>query len=576
MSRSPVCREVVDSIVRDDLDQAVRARIERHIARCESCAAEVRGRAGVRAAVLGLDDRLDDLTRSRVEARLEHTIDERAAVRAGRRSWGSRPALLSAAGLVVVAGVALLFTWQLTSRRNDRSVRAPELAGAAPQPQVPAPPLTTDPPLAPAPRHLPAAPLARSTRPAPAPTRAGRVLTPYAVIPANARGAGRLGEARDRVSVPANTTIRARLVDRAELTLVGPVELAVTSASPELVALELTRGSLVGDYDPAAGGKLRLRTRDATVEVVGTLFAIEASSAGTRVSVAHGKVRVESRGEIVTLTDGQSWSARGRRVQPLLRRASLLFQGASRRSPPESVEPTGGQPPVRQRAALLAQSRPAEPGVSVQRARPQEQPGPDAADRDKPVAPPISPAPPPAAPASPPPPPQLAPPAPPPPVTAASLYRQAELALRQGDDARGLQLLSQLVSHFGADPTADAARFELALILEKAGEVDKAIALTNEIGRSGRNGPFVEPARFLRCRLDRRRPADATTCLTRFVSEHPRSPRHAEALQMLIELHVGAGHCELAAKLAKTYVSSHPDGAFSHHVSKVVAGCAAN
>jgi outer membrane protein assembly factor BamD (BamD/ComL family) len=119
------------------------------------------------------------------------------------------------------------------------------------------------------------------------------------------------------------------------------------------------------------------------------------------------------------------------------------------------------------------------------------------------------------------------------------LYRQAEIALRRGDDARGQQLLSELVSRFAADPAADAARFELALIFERAGKLEKAIALTGEIVRGGGNGPFAEPS-----------------------------------LQMLIKLHVAAGHCEPAANLAKTYLAKHPEGPFAAHIWKVIADCA--
>jgi ferric-dicitrate binding protein FerR (iron transport regulator) len=439
------CRELVDAVVRDDMDEAGRARIARHVQRCESCAAQARARAAVSAAVLANDDHLDDLTRTRVLARLGQTIDEVAARRADRKA-GARVRWAGASGLAVVVAAATLLAWH----RVERPVVRPP----------PAPPVVVQTPVSP-----PALPQDE-----------GPMLTPYAVEGAETPREAQLGKARDHLALPARATMRAHLAARADLTLVGPLELAVTSASRELVVLELLRGTLVGDYDGTQGGRLRVRSGDVTVEIVGTRFAIATGAAGTEVSVAHGTVRVEHRGEVRMLTNGQSWRAGGKTLEPVPRQISLLF--AQRDHQP----------------ARPAQSQAAAP---LPRPAPPVEPAPVALRSPTPAGP----RPRPALPAAPAPKPSAAPPIAP--VTAASLYRLAESALQRGDDTRGQQLLSELVTRFPADPAADAARFEMALIFEKTGQTEQAFALTEEIVRGRSKGPFVGPARLLRCRLAR-------------------------------------------------------------------------
>jgi TolA-binding protein len=544
MKGKSTCRELVDAITRDDRDDGAKAeRIERHTPHCEACAARAHTRATVRDAVLAENDRLDDLTRTRVWARLTDTID---AVAARRASKGGRWVRLAWPLGLAAAAVALLVV--LHQSQWSRTTPVKEVA------------------------TLPA----------------DRVLTPYLVKTADEAERTELGKALDRLELPARTTVRAHLAQLAELMLVGPLDLKVASAKQGLVEVELARGTLVGDYDGARGGKLRVRSGEVTVEIVGTLFAVEANAGTTRVSVAHGKVRVERPGEVVVLVGGQSWSTSSKNVEPLARPASLLFEQAARgrvdqanaadpRGPAlaEVQARLGAEAPLREATA----SRVRRPlAANLDRRAPEEQPDlassapePQASSWTTPPAAPAVPSVPPAAPRA-----ELAPaPISPPaaPVTASSLYRQAEAALQRGEVARGQQLLSDLVLRFPDDPTADAARFELALNYQKAGKRDQALALADELVRGGREGPFVEPARFLRCRLDVERAEKASACLQRFAEDYPRSPHHAQALQMLIEIEVTAGHCAQAADLAKRYLALHPHGAFAAQAEKVRSDC---
>lgn len=554
MTGKTICRELADAVAGTELDEGAQARRARHLEHCTTCAARAHLRAAVREAVLAEDDQLDDLTRSRVLGRLGETIDP---VATARSRWGTRAPRRLAWSLGLVAAVAVVVGLGLSLAQRIATSPASAVVAARP----------------------------------------GRVLTPYAVQAADEPARPELGKALDRLQLPARATVRAHLGELAELTLVGPLDLSVTHASPQVVELRLGRGTLVGDYDGIHGGKLRVRSGAVTVEVVGTLFAVEASQEDTRVSVVHGTVRIECQGQVVMLTNGQSWSASRNQVEPFAPSVSLLFERVGRGlvdEPASGVQAQAPPGPAPAAAGAAGASLPeptsprARPAMATHLARhasegrtgpavvPAVSEGPlvlpSAAGHTATGTPLAWPAPSPAA--APMPGSSAAPsPAPAAPVTAASLYRQAEAALQHGDDARGRQLLSELVLRFPTDASADAARFELALILRKAGQRQQALALADHLARSGRDGPFLEPARFLRCRLDADKGA-ATECLQQFVDEYPRSSHHAQALQMLIELHLGARHCARATELARTYLAAHPHGDFAAQAEKVGADCA--
>jgi outer membrane protein assembly factor BamD (BamD/ComL family) len=158
--------------------------------------------------------------------------------------------------------------------------------------------------------------------------------------------------------------------------------------------------------------------------------------------------------------------------------------------------------------------------------------------------------------------------------TASSLYRRAETALRRGDDIAAKQLLDQLVRAFPSEPLTDSARYELALMAEKAGNAAEVRAQTREILRSGVQGPFVDPARFLRCRItlaeDRKA---ATLCLTRFVSDFPQSPHDEVALRALIDLAREGGRCADVKQFAETYLQRHPHGRFAADAERARSHC---
>jgi hypothetical protein len=533
------CRDVQGAFARDDAGPALRALIGDHLRECPDCRAHDRRRAQLRDHILAADDVLDDVTRARVLARV---LGARRRERAGDLASASAGRLNGrvwiGAALAGLAAVVLVLTGVPRAKRSE-------------------PVAARQPPLA--------------------------ALEPYAVSAVGASSGG-----VDRLELPAGASMRARLRPSAELLLLGPVAVVVRDATDKLVTLDLRLGTLIGDFDGTSGRTLRIATGDATVEIVGTRFLVEAGPERTHVSVAHGRVRVESRGRVRFVDARQEWTTDGDEVQPLgARGAALLARADQGELAPVATEEPAAPP------AGPVEPRPEGP----KRHQPQREPGrplalgtegavappipaspaPVAAPEAQPAASPASPAPAEAPPAAPPEPPAAESPVTPATKeeeTASSLYRRAESALGQGDAAAGKQLLAELVRAFPDDPRTDSARYELALMAEKAGNASEALAQTGEILRPGARGSLVEPAKFLRCRIhlgqDR---AAAAACLTQFVDAYPQSPHDEVALRALIDLARDGHRCADAKRFAETYLQRHPRGRFAGEAERARSLC---
>ena len=125
-------------------------------------------------------------------------------------------------------------------------------------------------------------------------------------------------EARhSRVEIPSGGLLRATVGEQARISLLGPAELTVLSADGEAIMLSLDRGVLLCDYQHRAGSTLRVRSPGAETVVVGTLFSIEATQAGTAVSVARGAVDVVSHGRTIRVGEGRQLLPAGESPQVL-------------------------------------------------------------------------------------------------------------------------------------------------------------------------------------------------------------------------------------------------------------------
>jgi len=586
------CRRMEEVLVqRDDRPDATpTASMQHHLQSCPTCRGRQQTWALVQQRALAANDVLDDLTRARVFGRVQASLAARPA-REGGPGRRTRPMRTRFAWSLAFAAVVMLaFVLGTRLRTPDPGVAVTPVA------------------LEPYALHGP--------------------TEPRWVVP---------GKGLDHLELPPHASMRARLGPAADLTLLGPLELTVRDREKQRVELELGRGTLLADFDGSGGRSLRISTPDATVDIVGTRFMVDTSATRTRVAVAHGLVRVESKGRSRMVGAGLSWSTDQDALAPLDGGTVRMFARAAlgqweeelaSESPPkdrkaetsEEDDKEGAKTGAKTGQGTIETGEGASRGTATERTvrrrrvhvrRPrtplavefgganQTEPRASQTDSsvvgsrlalvDAPQVPTRSPPPVPtapleeAAPAVVAPSPSAAPPAATVPVptrpsasraTVSSLYKEAEQALKRGDAAGGKERLEALVRAFPRDTMADSARFELALQARQGGDQREALARLREILGHGTSGPFVEPARFLRCRvyLDEDRAA-AETCLVRFVRDYPQSPHDEVAVRALVELSQAKGQCSKASQFAEMYLQRHPQGRFAEAAARVRSHC---
>lgn len=529
---SKVCKETSDTLSLGTEDQARAKRAAFHLQRCDDCQQDEAIVAAMRATVLAADDQLDDLTRARVGDKLAASM-EQAAAKAGASApplWRRRGAQLMAvaAGVALVAGLLL---WR-ASRRSVEAPRQPLIA-----------------------EHQPA----------------NRVLLPRAIM----QGSGPwhdpklvFGQKVERLKVPAGVALRASLTQRAELTLYGPLELAVTLAAGDRIELQLASGILIGEYKGSEGSSLVIRSPGAVTEIVGTLFAVEVHEGQSRVSVSRGEVQVQSGGMTTAVGARQSWSTARSSLGSTPPSVVALFAKHERQpelaqvrafEPKEkrSLQTQGEAPaPKRSRPAVARKVR---TGKAAAVAAAPDSPEPAAPTAvAKPTASPDQPA----------------PPAPPAPAfeAASTLYRAAEAALKRRDHTEAGQLLSALIKGHPGHALADSARYELALLLLKRGERAQADTLLSQIKSTAR---FAGPAHYLRCRVKREqgKRAAAIACYSAFRSAYPASPYAYQALVTLMRLAAAHKDCKRVKKLTGEYLSDYDVGKHVEEARRLRAEC---
>jgi ferric-dicitrate binding protein FerR (iron transport regulator) len=542
------CAGARDAELLGTADAATVARVSRHVARCPACQAERARLEALKADVRVEPAPLDDLTRARILDRLIPALDDLAAGRARvERQQPRRRAIrwLPLAGATVAAGVLAVALGPTlrpplaplpgTADRADRVVAAEGPVGR------------TAPPLAPAPAAAPEAP------------------DPLALIRPEDDRAG--DPAVRRLVIAEGVRRKAWLGERTHLLLVGPAELEVASATPELLEVRLARGTLVGHYRHGSRGRLRVLSPSTRTDVVGTTFYVEAGAGGSRVAVARGRVLVRGEGERERLVSaGQVWSSTAAIPAGQAPGISARLPGAIARLFAEQAEgearslrsPT--EPAPRPHRSVTATGRSPTPAAQPEAPPPPLDPGPAPPGAPDPTAVPAGQdATAAAAPAEavPPPPPAVSTAE----VAAADLYRQAEQAMSRGDRAEARRRLLELASLPQAGALGPVAAYELAQLALGAGDLDEARARLDWVRVTGAPA-LAEPAAFLGCEVELRAGAreDARRCYTRFRARHPGSVQDAEALGALLRLSPVSGDCADGRALLDEYLTRHPDG----------------
>lgn len=442
--------------------------------------------------------------------------------------------------------------------------------------------------------------------------RGPALFNPYLVAPAGPALAGNqdvpasLTSPSARLDVPRGWLVRARVGRRATITALGPTRLSIEG--PETApTLTIATGRLIGEFEGGGDARLFIATPDAVTTVVGTLFAIAAGDGETRISIAHGRVRVATAHDTWEVGDGQSRSTGEPSAATLAPDAEVAANMAEhhRIAPPAGptlpvkVSGAGGQVFIDGRPTAVApvwlqvQARsevrlatagyedvtwraPVVPEASPRGDRMQDAGNTPGGSPPLTVLQPIS-----RVAAQP-----LVPrtsthrgsasrrafadgsagPNPSrsaenPPSTdrteADDLYRRADRSLAAGDRAGARKALRALVAQFGRTLLADDARYELARMAH--GDGDEAAALDQLAAI--RATALDEPVHFLRCRalVAQKAAHDAEECLVSFRHRFPGSPHDPEALGALAALHFDRGGCAALAASREELTRRYPD-----------------
>jgi TolA-binding protein len=410
---------------------------------------------------------------------------------------------------------------------------------------------------------------------------AAMVLVPGRAIPVGAppavAPAAPVAEVRE-LAVPAGAQVSATLGDHGRVTLIGPARLRVVSAHGDQLEVRLDDGVMLAELEPST--RLRVRTPNATSDVVASLFRIEASAEIIKVAVVRGEVVVHADdGRTQHVGTGQRWTSDAVEVERIdddtvraLEAHEHAGDLAAAPTPdlpaavPAAAPATPDHASVPVARALPAAPTPTHPSVAVA-------PSPDsppAVSLDQRLesgsGPTITPEPEPATPAP-------APPAPDP--AAEDIYRRAEAAIRAGELGDADALLAALITSYPADRLVDEALFERGRLAYRRGAWAQARHHLDALLDRGPS-PLREPAHWLTCRIAiATGDLEADTCVAAFRRAHPTSPHDAEALALLIGFTEVRHGCDAADVLIDEYLRRYPSGPYARDALERRARCQA-
>jgi TolA-binding protein len=449
------------------------------------------------ASLRRLDARLPDTNRERGAQTLVERLKSNGPmpdVRAPARGRAITPVAWALGG--ALAAAAILLGWI--------ELRAPSpTAGRAPSP----------------PRATPAPPAAATPAPeVPAPRAILRVV-PRTLTPAPSA----------RLTAQAGEDVTAWLAECGRLVLRGSGVVAVEEDTRAGIILGLGRGTLAVSFDHRCHRGLRVRTKDALVEVTGTVFAVRADDGPTHVSVSSGSVVVETETRAVTVPRGKSWKVGARGLtapDPETALAMRLVQLPEKPRPPLATAPrvTGSAAP--RSAAIAPPAEAATPGGDAE-----------------------------------------------------ALYRAAEQALAQGRAAAATRQLRTLVEQYPAHALAGPATYELGRLAFEARDFGTARAHFAEVRASPQPeaARFREPAAYFVCRSDQElgKTGAAIACFERYRRDFRGSPHAGDALAALAGLYLATRDCANALPVLQAYLEHCPRGPQAEAMRAARDGCTA-
>ncbi len=407
------------------------------------------------------------------------------------------------------------------------------------------------------------------------------------------------------VTVAAGAMLTSRLGPHARAALVGPARLELLGPPGDVTAARLHDGTLLAELEGGAGRSLRIEAADLTVEIIGTLFAIEVHDVHACVAVAHGTVRVTSHGASQLVTDGQQLCsgelaphaippdvadqlARHERSIAVAMAPVVGPHPEADPVPPVVTSPVDAAPwtaiavapspppvdraapvrsaPVTRASPAPSPARPPNVVPAPQRVVATESTrAPEVVPRE-PSAPPVK-----ASEAAAPPvkaseliapepakaPPDPAPPAVAPPPSAEALYHAAEVALAAGDRVAADRALAKILA-MPSSPLIDQALYERARIAYQNRAFPAARRFLATLATLP-STPLAEPGRYLDCRIAvQAREGDAERCFLAYRTAYPRSPHDLDVLAVLAQLAHARGGCTAARAVRDELIARYP------------------
>jgi outer membrane protein assembly factor BamD (BamD/ComL family)/ferric-dicitrate binding protein FerR (iron transport regulator) len=553
------CEEARAALLDPPPDQVDRDRIDAHREHCATCEADQARMAEIASAVERIArPGIDDVTRARIQARLETIFDGIAANHARRTSERATTGWVRwMPALAAAAAIGAFFIFWTGTEWPLHPEKAAEVA------VIP-------------------------------PTRS--VLRSYVVAGSAAESAvgdAHLGKSSSSLEVPAGGLIRASLGNRARITLVGPGRLDVLEAKNDNLRVELSSGLLLAQYDHARDASLTIVRGRVVVRVLGTILAVDARAARTSVAVRQGTVEV-TKDHPSRVGANQAWNEDAGDLDDPSEEIARLLEEHERAllspQPPAGILLLSGTPertfasvgrtpigptPLRalvsvgQHQIFLTASGMATGVLSARIAEGESTAmgfvlSPEViekkhASRAKTQAAKIEPA-------------GGMPEEKP---SAEALYASAERALRAGDRPGAKSLLERLAGEFADHPLADAAMYELARLSNAEGDKQTARAHLRGVIDHHRDPTLLEPARYLLCRMtsDEGEVKASLECLESFRRDFPSSPHDEEALLLLGGFNASWGDCARAIRLFDEYLERYPAGSKADEVRSRRARC---
>jgi len=172
----------------------------------------------------------------------------------------------------------------------------------------------------------------------------------------------RTRETPHTLTVAADATLTSRLGPYTRAALVGSAELEIVGTPGASTSVRLRTGTLLAAFDGGPGRSLRIDAPGASIDVIGTVFAVDVRDAGTCVSVTRGKVRVTTPSDVIAVAGGERFCTDEGRTQPI---APAVKEALERHEPVITARVEGAPTPPKAGADVRSVDavRPSDPAA---------------------------------------------------------------------------------------------------------------------------------------------------------------------------------------------------------------------